>query len=102
MTKKVILREKEVLHVSELAKLMLSQKECRIFLPQLSAIINFVSKLQKINTKGVVPTSQVTGLVNVFREDKIDKSRILSQKTALKNKEKTHNGYFIVPAVFGE
>ena len=62
----------------------------------------FVSKLQKIPTKDVIPTSQVNGLENVYREDEIDKSRMLTQEDALANAPATHNGFFKVKAVFGE
>ena|SRR3989344_3852830 len=100
MTRKVILKQEEVMHVAELANLILTQKEVQKFLPQLVAILDFVSKLQKLNTRKIGTTSQVTGLVNVFREDAIDDSRTLSQKEALKNAHRTHNGFFVVPAIF--
>ncbi|MBI3559237.1 Asp-tRNA(Asn)/Glu-tRNA(Gln) amidotransferase subunit GatC [Candidatus Gottesmanbacteria bacterium] len=61
--------------------------------------MEIVSKLQKIETKNVVPTSQVTGLTNVFREDVIETDRILTQSEALSNAKKTHNGYFVVPKI---
>ena len=84
-------------HVAKLANLPLSDEEIALFLVQLSAILDFVGKLQKIDTKGIKETSQVTGLENVFREDEIDASRILSQEDALANAKETHNGFFKVP-----
>ena len=47
----------------------------------------------------VEPTTQVAGLLNVYRDDTIDESRILSQEDALKNTPASHNGYFKVPAI---
>jgi len=92
----------QVHKIARLANLILTSEEVEKFAPQLSAILEFVSKLQKIPTKDVIPTSQVNGLENVYREDEIDKSRMLTQEDALANAPATHNGFFKVKAVFGE
>lgn len=85
--------------IARLAKLSLRQEEQMKFEKQLTGILAFVSKLQQIDTKDIDPTSQVTGLTNVFRQDEIDISRTLTQEQALKNAPAAHNGYFKVPAV---
>ena len=59
-----------------------------------------ISLLDELDTSKVDSTFQVTGMHNVFRKDKIDKPKILSQKQALSNAKKTHQGYFVVPYVF--
>lgn len=89
----------EVKHVAKLANLPLSDEEIILFIIQLSAILDFVSKLQKIDTNDVGETSQVTGLENVFREDEIDNERLLTQEEALANAKETHNGFFKVPKI---
>ena len=61
--------------------------------------LKVIDQLNELDTSQVKPTSQVTGLTNVWREDKVDKSRMLTQKQALSNAKKTHKGYFVVPAV---
>lgn len=93
------LTKDDVIHVAKLASLPLTDEELTLFLVQLSAILDFVAKLQKIDTKGVKETSQVTGLVNVFREDEIDNERLLTQDEALANARETHNGFFKVPKI---
>lgn len=90
----------EVRHVAKLANLPLTPDEIKKYAPQLSAIVDFVSKLQVYDTKKVKPTSQVTGLINVFREDQIEATRMLTQEEALSNARQKHNGYFVVPAIF--
>lgn len=87
-------------HVAKLANLPIDKHQQKRFEPQLTAILAFVSKLQKIPTKNIQPTAQVTGLTNVFREDAVDASRILTQAQALSNATKTHDGYFVVPSVW--
>lgn len=81
--------------IAKLANIPLKNDEEELFSQQLTSILDLVSKLQKIETKNVIPTSQVTGLINIFREDEIDESRILTQEQALSNAKKTYNGYFV-------
>jgi aspartyl-tRNA(Asn)/glutamyl-tRNA(Gln) amidotransferase subunit C len=89
-----------VKHVASLANLPLTEAEEKLFAKQLTSILDLVSQLQKADTKDVVPTSQVTGLTNVMREDEIDATRTFTQEQALSNAQKTHNGFFVVPAIF--
>ena len=89
----------DIQHIAKLANLFIDADQQDIFASQLTAILAFVSKLQEISTENVEPTAQVTGLVNVYREDVIDESRMLSQKDALRNAKATLDGFFVVPAV---
>ena len=89
----------DVRHVATLARLELSADEQKRYAAQLTSILEFISKLQQIPTKNIQPTSQVTGLTNVFREDDIDTSRTLTQEEALANAKGTYNGYFKVTAI---
>ena len=91
----------DVSHTAKLAIIPLTKDEEEHFSKQFTSILNLVSQLQKIDTRNVAPTSQVTGLVNIFREDTVEPDRTFSQKEALANAKKQHNGYFVVPAIFG-
>ncbi len=91
----------DVHKIARLANLILTNGEIEKFTPQLSAILDFVSKLQKLPTQNVPATAQVNDLENVFREDEVDQSRMLTQKEALANAPATHNGFFKVKAVIG-
>ena len=92
----------DVKHIAKLANLNLSNKQIEKLTPQFTSVMDLVSKIQELNTDGIEETSQVTGLENVFREDVVDEKRILSQEGALSNAKKTHNGYFMVDAIFEE
>ena len=85
-------------HVAKLANLPLKNEEIDKFEKQLQETIDYVDELNQVNTKGIEPTSQVTGLENVLREDEIRKS--LTQEEALRNAKKTHEGFFVVDAIF--
>ncbi len=62
----------EVRHIAKLAKLNLSEAEIEKFTGQLGNILDFFSQLQEVNTDDVEETSQVTGLNNAFRPDKVE------------------------------
>lgn len=57
-------------HVAKLSRIGLKEKERRKFKKELTAILDFVNKLNEVNTEKVEPTAQVTGLENVSRPDK--------------------------------
>lgn len=65
------LSDDDVRKIALLARLGLSDDEVRKFGPQLQNILGYVEKLQEIDTDGVEPTAQVTGLTNVKRDDKV-------------------------------
>jgi aspartyl-tRNA(Asn)/glutamyl-tRNA(Gln) amidotransferase subunit C len=96
------LKASDVKHVADLAKLSLNEIEVKRYKKQLSEVVSYVEKLQRVDTKGVEPTSQTTGLENVFSNDQADSKRQLTQKEALSGSENTHNGYFVVPMVLKE
>jgi aspartyl-tRNA(Asn)/glutamyl-tRNA(Gln) amidotransferase subunit C len=92
------LTKANVLHVAKLAKLNLSDAEVKKFLPQLSSIVDHIGNLSEVDTKNIEPTSQTTGLTDVFRDDEIKESS-LDQDKALSGTDKIYNGYFKVPAI---
>lgn len=92
----------EIKHVAKLANLPLSESQASKLQEQLSSVVSYIDELSEVNTDGAEPTSQTTGLENVFREDEIQPTRILSQDEALSGSEKTHNGYFVVPMLLTE
>lgn len=87
-----------VTHVAELANLTLTEAEKEKIEKQLISTLEYVERLSSIDTKSTKPTSQVTGLENVTREDEVTSS--LSQQEALQNAKSTYKGYFKVTAVF--
>jgi aspartyl-tRNA(Asn)/glutamyl-tRNA(Gln) amidotransferase subunit C len=59
----------DVLHVSRLARLQLSEAEVEKFTSQLGNILDYISKLNELDTRDVPPTSHALEITNVFRED---------------------------------
>lgn len=63
--------KEEVLHIADLARLELTDEEVAVYQEQLSSILNFIETLNEVDTHDVAETSQVTGLVNRYREDRV-------------------------------
>lgn len=61
----------QVRHVAKLARLKLSEEQVAKFTDQLSNVFDYIDVLNEVDTDGVVPTSQVTGLSNVLRMDEV-------------------------------
>ena len=66
------LKKEEIEHIAKLARLELDQEEIKTYGNQLSDILNYIDQLKEVDVAGVEPTAQVTGLLNVWREDKIE------------------------------
>lgn len=85
-------------HIAKLANLPILPSEKIKLEKQLEETLSYVEELSKVDTRNVEPTSQVTGLENVTREDIAKPS--LSQEEALANSKSNHNGLFKVNAIF--
>ncbi|OGS24817.1 MAG: asparaginyl/glutamyl-tRNA amidotransferase subunit C [Elusimicrobia bacterium RIFOXYB2_FULL_48_7] len=62
---------KDVEYVANLARLELSEQEKEKFARQLENILDYIGKLNEVNTDKVPPTSNVIDLKNVWREDDV-------------------------------
>lgn len=66
------LSKQEIQHIARLARLDLSEAELEKYGGQLSNVLNYIEQLKEVDVKGVEPTAQVTGLTNIFRDDKVE------------------------------
>jgi len=89
----------EVLYVADLARLDLDAEMIDKFAGQIGTILDYVDKLNEVDTDGVRPTSHAISLTNAFREDEqIDH---LEREKVLANAPEKEDGNFIVPKVVG-
>jgi aspartyl-tRNA(Asn)/glutamyl-tRNA(Gln) amidotransferase subunit C len=94
------LTEEDVRYVADLAHLELTDAEVMKFLPQLDAILQYVQKLNELDTSAIEPMAQVTypGSENAaFRADRPHQT--FSQDEALANAPEPGAGSFKVPRV---
>ena len=81
-----MISKEDVKQVAKLARIEVSSKEEEKFSKELTLILNYIDKLNEVDTKGVEPLDQVTGIKNVIRKDenpttasKEDKERLIGQ-----------------------
>lgn len=96
MEKKVIKRE-DVEYLSKLARIELKEEEKIRFEEELEKILEYVSKLNEVNTENIIPTYHVLPLKNIFREDIPDKST--PKEEILKNAPDRDENFFRVPRI---
>jgi len=61
--------KQEIEHIASLARLSLSEEEKELFGSQLSSILDYMEKLNELDTRDIEPTSHVLPLSNVMRDD---------------------------------
>jgi aspartyl-tRNA(Asn)/glutamyl-tRNA(Gln) amidotransferase subunit C len=94
------LTEKDVRYVAELAHLELTEDEVKKFLPQLDSILQYMQKLNELDTAQVEPMAQVTYAAAenpALRSDQPHPT--FRQDEALGNAPESDAGCFKVPRV---
>lgn len=86
-----------VRHIALLSRLELKYEEIEVYQKQLSRILEYVEKLNEVDTKDVEPTSHVLSLNNIFREDLVKES--LSREEVLRNAPDPTDKFFRVPKI---
>lgn len=62
----------DVRQLAQLSSLQMSDGEIESIAADIENILNYISQLNELDTSGVEPTYQVTGLENVWRGDEVD------------------------------
>jgi aspartyl-tRNA(Asn)/glutamyl-tRNA(Gln) amidotransferase subunit C len=86
-----------VSQVAHLARLSLDNAEVKLFTRQLNDILNYVEKLNELDTTDVPPMAHVLELHNAFREDLVHDS--LPVEEALANAPEMQRNAFAVPKI---
>ncbi len=91
--------KKDVEYIAELAKLKFKDDELESFTSQLNQILEYIEKLDELDTENVEPLSHPIEKVNNFREDKVKPS--VNREDALENAPDKNEEFFKVPKVIG-
>lgn len=97
MRDKLRITKEEVEYVAQLARLELSEGEKGELAVQLSRILEYAEKINRLDTEGVEPTAHAVPMKNVFREDEVHES--LSTDDVLANAPEREGDYFKVPRI---
>ncbi len=86
-----------VQYVAHLARIALTPAEQEKFAAQLTHVLGYIEKLNKLDVSNIEPTAHAVPMVNVVRPDEIRPS--LSNEEALRNAPSKANGLFLVPKI---
>lgn len=89
--------KEEIEHIASLARLYLSEDEKELFGSQLSSVLDYMEKLNELDTKDIEPTSHVLPLSNVMRNDIASPS--IPREDALLNAPDHTDKFFRVPKI---
>lgn len=92
--------EAQVRKVAKLSRLELTDAEVEEFTGQLSAILDYVEKMNELDTNGVEPLAHCLPISNVFREDCVKES--LGTEKALANAPQRDGEFFKVPKILDD
>lgn len=90
--------ENDIQKISELVKLPVTESEKEKLSGMLSQTTEYMDMLNELDTSGVKPTYQVTGLSNVFQNPEL--SQTLTQNEVIQNAANSKEGMIQTSAVF--
>ena len=98
MSKKI--DQTQVKKVAKLARLDLTDSEVSEFTTQLSAILEYVEKMNALNTDDVQPLAHCLPITNCFRDDVVKES--LGTEKVLANAPERDEDFFKVPKILDD
>ena len=90
----------QVKKVAKLSRLELTSEEVEEFAGQLSAILDYMEKMNELDTDNVEPLAHCLPITNVLREDQIKES--LGTDKTLANAPQRDGEFFKVPKILDD
>ena len=90
----------DVKKIAELARLEFTETELENYTTEMNKMLDYVDKLNELNTQNVQPLSHPIENTNVFREDEVKQST--NRVEALKNAPDKSSEHFKVPKVISQ
>lgn len=90
-----VISDEIIEYVGILAKLELSGEEKEAAKKDMAGMLDYIDKLNELDTTGVEPMSHVFPVQNVFREDVVTNGD--DRENILKNAPAEKDGMFVVP-----
>jgi aspartyl-tRNA(Asn)/glutamyl-tRNA(Gln) amidotransferase subunit C len=88
----------EVKKIAQLARIKLTPEEEQRHAVTISAVLDYMNILNEVDTSGVEPTFQVTGLEDIVRADEVKQSNL--NKELMAQMPQVEDNELVVPAVF--
>ena len=86
-----------VKHISKLARISLDENKAESLSKDLTSIMKFIEKLNKLNTDNVKPLTSIVNASLKSRNDEIKDGKI--RKQILKNSPESNEEFFVVPKI---
>ena len=93
-----VISDETIEYVGILAKLELSDQEKEDAKKDMGKMLDYIDKLNELDTSGVEPMSHIFPVNNVFREDVVTNGD--DRENILKNAPEEKDGAFVVPKTF--
>jgi aspartyl-tRNA(Asn)/glutamyl-tRNA(Gln) amidotransferase subunit C len=87
----------DVLKIAKLARLQIHESELEKFTGQMNQILEFVNRLNQLDTTGIVPTSHAIEITNAFREDEVVENNL--REKVFESAPEHEANFFRVPKV---
>lgn len=91
------INKEKIEYIAQLARLNFNEKEKEKLITQMSNTLNYVEKLNDIDTSGVKPLEHMGNMQSVFRKDIVQTS--MAREKLLENAMETEDGAFSVPEI---
>ena len=98
MAKKI--DQAQVRKVAKLSRLELTEAEVEEFTGQLSAILDYVEKMNELDTDNIEPLAHCLPISNIFRQDCVKES--LGTEKTLGNAPQRDGEFFKVPKILDD
>lgn len=89
----------DVRHLASLSSLALTEDEVESLRGNIADILTYIDMLGELDTGDVVPSYQVTGLSNVFRDDVVADEQVTGPELVERLAPDSKHGQFKVPKV---
>ena len=90
----------DVRKVAQLARLELAEATIATYTTQLERILDYVAQLETVDTEGVPPTTRAVEVVNVTREDRIERTPV--REELLDQAPEREGDFFRVPRILAD
>lgn len=91
------MNKEEIQHLSDLARIKITEAEAETFSKDISAVIEYVSKIKEITNKTEAP--EVRARYNILRKDEVLNEAGSFTSDILKEMPKTENNYLVVKKI---
>jgi len=88
--------------LSELARINLSDSDKKTLTGDLEKILDYVDKLDELDTKAIEPTSHVLNIENVYREDVVKDQNAADEVLTVLPDSRKDGRFFKVPKIIEE